>query len=102
MGSLGFSISMIASLSPTLTKSRLISSMGCVSTIVAPSLSSVSVVSSSPGTKRRVRNLWLRASMSASVETAPDSDIDVVSSATTKQVSLFFLLFTPKVHSLFV
>ncbi|KAG7545156.1 Protein/nucleic acid deglycase DJ-1 [Arabidopsis suecica] len=86
MGSLGFSISMIASLSPTLTESRLIYSMGCVSTIVAPSLSSVSVVSSSPGTRRRDRNLRLRSSMSPSMVTTPDSDVGVVSSATTKKV----------------
>ncbi|KAL1215803.1 DJ-1-like protein C [Cardamine amara subsp. amara] len=86
MGSLGFSISMIASLSPTLTESRLFSSMGCVSTIVAPSLSSVSVVSSSHGSRRRVQNLGLRASMSLSMETTPDSDVGVVSSATTKKV----------------
>lgn len=86
MGSLGFSFSMIASLSPTLAESRL----GCVSTIVAPSLSSVSVVSSSPVTKRRARNLGLRSSASPSMETTPDSDVSVVSSATSKKVSLFF------------
>ncbi|VVB10442.1 unnamed protein product [Arabis nemorensis] len=82
MGSLGFSFSK----SPTLIESRLVSSMGCVSKIVAPSLSSVSVVSSSPGTKRRVRNLGLRVSASPSIETEPDSDVSVVSSATSKKV----------------
>ncbi|EFH43397.1 DJ-1 family protein [Arabidopsis lyrata subsp. lyrata] len=86
MGSLGFSISMIASLSPTLMESSLISSIGCVSTIVAPSLSSVSVVSSSPGTRRRGRNLRLRSSMSPSMVTTSGSDVGVVSSATTRKV----------------
>lgn len=97
MGSLVFSISMIASLSPTLMESSLISSIGCVSTIVAPNLSSVSVVSSSPGTRRRGRNLRLRSSMSPTMEIKPDSDVGVVSSATTKKVSLFlWLLITLK------
>lgn len=92
MGSLGFSFSMIASLSPALVESRLVSSsMGCVSRIVAPSLSSVSVVSLSPGTQRRVRNLRLRVSASPSIETAQDSDVSVGSSAISKKVSLFFL-----------
>lgn len=90
MGSLGFSISMIASLSPTLMESRHISSMGCVSTIVAPSLSTVSVVSSSPGVKRSARSFGFKVSMSPSMETTPDSDVGVVSSATTKKVFLLF------------
>ncbi|CAH8274403.1 unnamed protein product [Arabidopsis lyrata] len=77
---------MIASLSPTLMESSLISSIGCVSTIVAPSLSSVSVVSSSPGTRRRGRNLRLRSSMSPSMVTTSGSDVGVVSSATTRKV----------------
>ncbi|CAH2076935.1 unnamed protein product [Thlaspi arvense] len=86
MGSLGFSLSMIASLSPTLTDSRLVSSVGCISTIVAPSLSSISVVYS-PVTKRRARNSGLRYSAaSPSMETTADSDVSVVSPATSKKV----------------
>ncbi|OAO96833.1 unnamed protein product [Arabidopsis thaliana] len=77
---------MIASLSPTLMESRLISSMGCVSMTVAPSLSSVSVVSSSLGTTRRDRTLKLRSSMSPGMVTTLDSDVGVGSSATTKKV----------------
>lgn len=77
---------MIASLSPTLMESRLISSMGCVSMTVTPSLSSVSVVSSSLGTTRRDRTLKLRSSMSPGMVTTLDSDVGVGSSATTKKV----------------
>ncbi|ESQ53738.1 hypothetical protein EUTSA_v10025121mg [Eutrema salsugineum] len=81
MGSFGFSLSMIASsLSPNLTESRLISSMGTVSTIVDPSLS-ISLVP-----KRRPRNLGLRSSTSPSIETTLDIDVGVVSSATSKKV----------------
>ncbi|CAB80119.1 putative protein [Arabidopsis thaliana] len=100
MGSLGYSISMIASLSPTLMESRLISSMGCVSMTVAPSFSSVSVVSSSLGTTRRDRTLKLRSSMSPGMVTTLDSDVGVGSSATTKKVSPFFLLSITKIVQL--
>lgn len=92
MGSFGFSLSMIASLSPTLTERRLNTSMGCVSTIDGSNLSSVSLVSS-PVTKRRAQDLVFRSSASPSMEATPDSDVvGVVSSAKTKKVSLFFLL----------
>lgn len=67
-------------------ESRLISSMGCVSMTVAPSFSSVSVVSSSLGTTRRDRTLKLRSSMSPGMVTTLDSDVGVGSSATTKKV----------------
>ncbi|XP_056853737.1 protein DJ-1 homolog C [Raphanus sativus] len=68
---------MIASLSPTLTEPRLISSMGSVSATVSPSLYSISLIHS-PAKQRKSRNLKLRASStSLSTETTKDIIIDV-------------------------
>ncbi|KAL0872637.1 hypothetical protein Bca101_022342 [Brassica carinata] len=73
---------MIASLSPSLTEPRLISSMGSVSATVAPSLYSISLIHS----PRKSRNLRLRASStSLSMETAKDI-IDVSVTPISKKV----------------
>lgn len=91
MGSFGYSLSMIASLSPTVAEPRLISPMGYFSTIAASNLSSVFLVSS-PVTKRRAQNLVFRSSASLSTETT--ADVGVVSSTKSKKVSLLFFFYS--------